>query len=180
MPEHAKPEPNNAPPQLRAGEADPRDDDALYVRAVDLVIKSQSASVSMLQRSLRIGFSQACAYLDEMEVLGIVSRIDVNHGRTVLVKDDNQIPPVSDAPSGAHEREQKEDKAFARSDHPSVSSDGDPRGDDRGGSILSEDPDDEGCPTCGGTGELAHDCGEDTCCCLDKDGPMCPTCGGMG
>lgn len=39
---------------------------------------------------------------------------------------------------------------------------------------------DEGCPTCGGTGELDHDCGEDTCCCLDKDGPMCPTCGGMG
>ena len=40
--------------------------------------------------------------------------------------------------------------------------------------------DDEGCQTCGGTGELSHDCGEDTCCCLDKDGPMCPTCGGMG
>ena len=65
-------------------------DDALYSRAVDLVILTQSASVSMLQRSLQIGFSQAAGYLDEMEVLGIVSAANLIGGRTVLIKD----PPV--------------------------------------------------------------------------------------
>jgi DNA segregation ATPase FtsK/SpoIIIE-like protein len=70
-------------------------DDAIYSRAVDLVIKSQRASVSMLQRSLRIGFSQASGYLDEMEVLGIVS---APPHRTVLIKDEagsgNQAAPT--------------------------------------------------------------------------------------
>lgn len=73
---------------------------------------------------------------------------------------------------------EKDEKAFARSDQPQPSSGGaDPRVDQCAG---SDSVDDEGCPTCGGTGELAHDCGEDSCCCLDKDGPICPTCGGMG
>lgn len=63
-------------------------DDAMYQRAVDLVITRQSASVSMLQRSLQIGFSQAAGYLDEMEMLGIVSAPNPLSGRTVLIKDE--------------------------------------------------------------------------------------------
>ncbi len=45
--------------------------------------------------------------------------------------------------------------------------------------LLPEPPDPDECPTCGGSGELSHDCGDDTCCCADASGPICPTCGGM-
>lgn len=36
------------------------------------------------------------------------------------------------------------------------------------------------CDHCGGTGEGAHDCGEDTCCCLVKDPSVCEWCDGAG
>ena len=71
-------------------------DDALYSQAVDLVIRTQSASVSLLQRSLRIGFSQASGYLDEMQALGIVSAPPY---RTVLIKD----PQIGSAPESQQE-----------------------------------------------------------------------------
>jgi S-DNA-T family DNA segregation ATPase FtsK/SpoIIIE len=62
-------------------------DDAMYQKAVDLVIRTQNASVSMLQRHLRIGFSQAADYLSEMQALGIVSAHDSLGRREVLVRD---------------------------------------------------------------------------------------------
>jgi hypothetical protein len=34
------------------------------------------------------------------------------------------------------------------------------------------------CATCDGSGELPHDCGDDTCCCLNPSGDSCPECGG--
>ena len=49
-----------------------------------------------------------------------------------------------------------------------------------------EPPDDDGhdhieCWDCGGAGVTHHNCGEDTCCCLDpEDNVMCETCGGCG
>lgn len=38
----------------------------------------------------------------------------------------------------------------------------------------------ETCPTCNGEGELPHDCGEDSCCCLDPSPEPCLVCGGDG
>lgn len=39
----------------------------------------------------------------------------------------------------------------------------------------------EDCDDCGGTGYVGHDCGEDTCCCLNpEDNILCDTCGGRG
>lgn len=35
------------------------------------------------------------------------------------------------------------------------------------------------CPACGGAGGF-HDCGEDSCCCLDPDTSICETCNGDG
>lgn len=67
-----------------------RNDDELYLRAVDLVITGQRASISLLQRSLQIGFSQAAGYMDEMQAVGIVSAHGPK-GRVVLVKDNLKV-----------------------------------------------------------------------------------------
>jgi len=41
--------------------------------------------------------------------------------------------------------------------------------------------DDEGCSECGGTGYSHHDCGEDSCCCLNpEDNVICDWCEGEG
>lgn len=36
------------------------------------------------------------------------------------------------------------------------------------------------CWRCGGSGYLEHDCGEDTCCCMDPDDIECDLCHGEG
>lgn len=62
-------------------------DDKLYTDAVDIVIRTQNASPSMLQRKLRIGYAQAIDLLDEMAFLNIVSTADGRGQRKVLVQD---------------------------------------------------------------------------------------------
>lgn len=45
-------------------------DDELYNEAVQLVVEMQTASVSMLQRRFRIGYTRAARLIDEMEARG--------------------------------------------------------------------------------------------------------------
>jgi len=61
-------------------------DDDLYEQAVQLVIEAQSASVSMLQRRLRIGYTRAARLIDMMEANGIVGPYEGSKPREVLVK----------------------------------------------------------------------------------------------
>ncbi|WP_053362177.1 DNA translocase FtsK [Bacillus sp. FJAT-27251] len=60
-------------------------DDDLYDDAVELIIEMQTASVSMLQRRFRIGYSRAARLIDEMEQRGIVGPYEGSKPRTVLV-----------------------------------------------------------------------------------------------
>ncbi|WP_428908605.1 DNA translocase FtsK [Niallia sp. Krafla_26] len=60
-------------------------DDELYGDAVDLVIEMQTASVSMLQRRFRIGYTRAARLIDEMEARGIVGPYEGSKPRAVLV-----------------------------------------------------------------------------------------------
>jgi S-DNA-T family DNA segregation ATPase FtsK/SpoIIIE len=65
--------------------------DDLYDEAARLVVSSGQASVSYLQRRLRIGFSRAARLVDMMEAEGLVSGISGAAGgksREVLVKPD--------------------------------------------------------------------------------------------
>ncbi|WP_160719934.1 DNA translocase FtsK [Bacillus sp. USDA818B3_A] len=59
-------------------------DDELYEEAVDLIIEMQTASVSMLQRRFRIGYTRAARLIDEMEARGIVGPYEGSKPRAVL------------------------------------------------------------------------------------------------
>ena len=61
-------------------------DDPLYGQARELVIQTHQASISMLQRRLRVGFNRAARLLDQMERDGIVTPMDGPRPREVLVK----------------------------------------------------------------------------------------------
>ncbi|MCT8139875.1 DNA translocase FtsK [Anaerobacillus sp. CMMVII] len=59
--------------------------DELYESAVDLVIEMNTASVSMLQRRFRIGYTRAARLIDEMEARGIVGPYEGSKPREVLI-----------------------------------------------------------------------------------------------
>jgi len=63
------------------------DEDSFLQDAIELVIKEQTASVSMLQRKFRIGYARAARLVDTLEERGIVSPPDGSKPREVLVKD---------------------------------------------------------------------------------------------
>ena len=64
------------------------DRDDLYDQAARIVVSSGQASISYLQRRLRIGFSRAARLVDMMEVDGLVSAGTTGKQREVLVKPD--------------------------------------------------------------------------------------------
>ncbi|MEH6904951.1 DNA translocase FtsK [Neobacillus drentensis] len=59
-------------------------DDDIYDEAVELIIEMQTASVSMLQRRFRIGYTRAARLIDEMEARGIVGPYEGSKPRAVL------------------------------------------------------------------------------------------------
>jgi S-DNA-T family DNA segregation ATPase FtsK/SpoIIIE len=59
--------------------------DALYDEAVAFVIDSRKASISSLQRKLRVGYNRAARLIETMEEAGIVSAMSNSGGREVLV-----------------------------------------------------------------------------------------------
>ena len=63
-------------------------EDDLYDEAVALIIEMQTASVSMLQRRFRIGYTRAARLIDEMEARGIVGPYEGSKPRTVLASKD--------------------------------------------------------------------------------------------
>ena len=66
--------------------------DERYDDAVALVTKSGQASISMVQRHLRIGYNRAARIIETMEAEGIVGPSDGVKAREVLVKNYDEIP----------------------------------------------------------------------------------------
>ena len=65
--------------------------DELYDEAVALVLKTRRASISSVQRQLRIGYNRAARLIEDMERAGLVSEMQTNGSREVLVKAEDQL-----------------------------------------------------------------------------------------
>ncbi len=59
--------------------------DPLYDQAVEVVVKNRRASISLVQRHLRIGYNRAARLLEQMEQSGLVSAMSSNGNREILV-----------------------------------------------------------------------------------------------
>ncbi len=68
-----------------AGGASGGEADALYDQAVAVVLKNRRASISLVQRHLRIGYNRAARLLEQMEQSGLVSSMQSNGNREILV-----------------------------------------------------------------------------------------------
>jgi DNA segregation ATPase FtsK/SpoIIIE, S-DNA-T family len=68
------------PTGVRDGESDP-----LYDQAVEMVLRTRRASISLVQRHLRIGYNRAARLIEQMEHAGLVSAMQTNGNREVLV-----------------------------------------------------------------------------------------------
>jgi S-DNA-T family DNA segregation ATPase FtsK/SpoIIIE len=73
-------------------EFDP-DEDSLLEKAIEIVVQSQSASVSLLQRRLRVGYTRAGRLIDMLERRAIVSGYEGSKPRRVLI-DENELERV--------------------------------------------------------------------------------------
>ncbi|MFA9419910.1 MAG: DNA translocase FtsK [Gammaproteobacteria bacterium] len=79
--------PGESPRDSSGGEADP-----LYDEAVAVVTETRKASISYVQRRLKIGYNRAARMIEEMETAGVVSMVQANGGREVLAPP----PPTMD------------------------------------------------------------------------------------
>ena len=68
---------------------DPSDEelegDEMLPAAVDVILETKQASVSMLQRRLKLGYARAARIVDEMEELGIVGPYQGSKPREILI-----------------------------------------------------------------------------------------------
>jgi len=62
-----------------------KNDDDMYDKAVYIVTTTRNASISWVQRQLRIGYNRAARLVEEMEKQGVVSPPDHTNKREVLV-----------------------------------------------------------------------------------------------
>jgi len=62
------------------GESDP-----MYDQAVAVVLQHRRASISLVQRHLRIGYNRAARLLEQMEKSGLVSAMSSNGNRDIIV-----------------------------------------------------------------------------------------------
>jgi len=69
-----------------SGEAGDAESDQLYDQAVEVVLKNRRASISLVQRHLRIGYNRSARLIEAMEKAGLVSAMDGRGGREVLAR----------------------------------------------------------------------------------------------
>jgi DNA segregation ATPase FtsK/SpoIIIE, S-DNA-T family len=78
------PEPEAADGDEADGDFDP-DEDPLLEKAIEIVVQTQTASVSLIQRRLRVGYTRAGRLIDMLERRGIISGYEGSKPRRVLV-----------------------------------------------------------------------------------------------
>ncbi|MBA4326954.1 MAG: cell division protein FtsK, partial [Polaromonas sp.] len=68
-----------------AGGSAEGDKDPMYDQAVEIVLKNRKASISLVQRHLKIGYNRAARMLEEMEKSGMISAMSGSGQREILV-----------------------------------------------------------------------------------------------
>lgn len=76
---------NSSYPPVHTRSAPTTDSDELFYAAVDIVFETGQASISMLQRRLKLGYSRAARIVDEMEDRGIVGPFQGSTPRAILI-----------------------------------------------------------------------------------------------
>ncbi|HEY5636892.1 MAG TPA: DNA translocase FtsK, partial [Burkholderiales bacterium] len=71
--------------EAAAGEGGGGEKDPLYDQAVEIVLRTRRPSISLVQRHLRIGYNRAARLIEDMERAGMVSPMQSNGNREVLV-----------------------------------------------------------------------------------------------
>jgi S-DNA-T family DNA segregation ATPase FtsK/SpoIIIE len=66
------------------GGDDDSETDALYDEAVNFVLESRRASISAVQRKLKIGYNRAARMIEAMEMAGVVTAMNTNGSREVI------------------------------------------------------------------------------------------------
>jgi S-DNA-T family DNA segregation ATPase FtsK/SpoIIIE len=80
--------PEAPPEELDEGEEDfDPDQDPLLEKAIEIVVQTQTASVSLLQRRLRVGYTRAGRLIDMLERRGVISGYEGSKPRHVLVEE---------------------------------------------------------------------------------------------
>jgi S-DNA-T family DNA segregation ATPase FtsK/SpoIIIE len=83
------------PPEELGGDDDfDPDQDPLLEKAIEIVVQTQTASVSLLQRRLRVGYTRAGRLIDMLERRGIISGYEGSKPRRVLLenRDFDRVP----------------------------------------------------------------------------------------
>jgi len=72
-------------------EKEEEEEDELFNEAVSIIINSKQASISILQRKLRIGYTRAARLIDVMEKRGIVGPYDGRNPRKILISNEEYL-----------------------------------------------------------------------------------------
>jgi S-DNA-T family DNA segregation ATPase FtsK/SpoIIIE len=67
------------------GSSNSREKDPMYDQAVEVVLKNRKASISLVQRHLKIGYNRAARLVEDMENAGLVSSMSSSGQREILV-----------------------------------------------------------------------------------------------
>jgi S-DNA-T family DNA segregation ATPase FtsK/SpoIIIE len=70
---------------LEGGASGSGESDPMYDQAVAIVLQHKRASISLVQRHLRIGYNRAARLLEQMEKSGLVSSMGHNGNRDIIV-----------------------------------------------------------------------------------------------
>ena len=73
---------------------DKDDRDPLFEEAAKLVIRQQTASVSLLQRRLKIGYARAGRIIDQLEAAGVISQFDGSKSRSVYLESEIDLQAI--------------------------------------------------------------------------------------
>lgn len=68
--------------------------DAMFEEAAKLIVRHQQASVSLLQRKLKLGYGRAARIMDQLEECGVVGPLDANKTRQVIIDNDEQLENI--------------------------------------------------------------------------------------